>query len=159
MPSKRRKTKAMCADKDQFPLSASRPFGGFCLRELSTLNIQTYLAGLDPTKLGHESRDKIRDVMSASLRFAVEHGLIPSDPAANLRVDRDRRGKRHSKHYVTPEQFVILIDLIPEPFATMVYVAIYTGLRVPELAALRWEDIHESSITDEGYCRGDWTNP
>lgn len=50
MPSKRSKTKAMCADNDQFPLSASRPFCGFCLREPSTLNIQTYLAGLDPTK-------------------------------------------------------------------------------------------------------------
>src|ERR1700730_16079544 len=38
----------------------------------------------------------------------------------------------------------------------MVYVAIYTGLRVSELAGLRWDDIHEDSITiDERYCRGD----
>jgi hypothetical protein len=63
-------------------------FGGFCLRELSTLNIQMYLAGLDPTKLDHESRDKVRVVMSASLRFAVEHGLIPANPAAKLPLKR-----------------------------------------------------------------------
>ncbi len=42
----------------------------------------------------------------------------------------------------------------------MVYVAIYTGLRVSELAGLRWNDIHENSITvDERYCRGDWGAP
>ena len=31
---------------------------------------------------------------------------------------------------VTPQQFEILVDLISEPYATMVYTAIYTGLRV-----------------------------
>jgi integrase len=31
----------------------------------------------------------------------------------------------------------------------MVYVAIYTGLRVSELIGLRWEDIHEDSNTVE----------
>jgi integrase len=42
----------------------------------------------------------------------------------------------------------------------MVYVAVYTGLRVSELIGLRWGDIHERSITiDERYCRGDWGEP
>jgi len=42
----------------------------------------------------------------------------------------------------------------------MVYVAIYTGLRVSELAGLRWNDLSENSITiDERFCRGDWGAP
>jgi hypothetical protein len=42
----------------------------------------------------------------------------------------------------------------------MVYVAIYTGLRVSELAGLRSNDIGASSITiDERFCRGDWGAP
>jgi len=50
--------------------------------------------------------------------------------------------------------------LIPEPYSSMVYVAVYTGLRVSELIGLRWGDIHEHSITiDERYCRGDWGEP
>ena len=49
-----------------------------------------------------------------------------------------------------------MIALISEPYATMVYVAVYTGLRVSELIGLRWGDIHDQSITiDERYCRGD----
>ena len=42
----------------------------------------------------------------------------------------------------------------------MVYVAVYTGLRVSELIGLRWRNVHEDSITiDERYCRGDWGAP
>jgi integrase len=72
----------------------------------------------------------------------------------------ERRGKKRNKPYLTPNQFYSLLELIPEPYATMVFVAIYTGLRVSELAGLKWEDIHEDSITiDERYCRGDWGEP
>ena len=42
----------------------------------------------------------------------------------------------------------------------MLFVAVYTGLRISQLTALRWEDIHADSITiDERYCRGDWAAP
>ena len=42
----------------------------------------------------------------------------------------------------------------------MVYVAVYTGLRVSELVGLRWRNVGEDSITvDERCCRGDWGAP
>jgi integrase len=42
----------------------------------------------------------------------------------------------------------------------MVFVAVMTGLRVSELIGLRWDDVHDASITiDERYCRGDWDEP
>ncbi|MGA3106247.1 MAG: tyrosine-type recombinase/integrase [Terriglobales bacterium] len=65
-----------------------------------------------------------------------------------------------NKPYLTPWQFDLLVKLIPEPYASMVHVAIYTGLRVSELAGLRWNDIGLNSITvDERFCRGDWGAP
>src|SRR5439155_16574723 len=72
----------------------------------------------------------------------------------------ERTGRRRSKPFVSPDQFQRLIARIPEPYATIVYVATYTGLRISELAGLRWNDIHPDSITiDERYCRGDWGAP
>jgi len=72
----------------------------------------------------------------------------------------ERRGKKRNKPYLAPAQFNQLLELIAEPYSTMVYVGIYKGLRVSELAELRWDDIHEESITiDERYCRGDWGAP
>ena len=52
------------------------------------------------------------------------------------------------------------MELIAEPYASMVYVAVFTGLRVSELVGLRWHNIHEDAITiEERYCRGDWGAP
>jgi integrase len=53
-----------------------------------------------------------------------------------------------------------LDEFISEPYSAMVFVAVYTGLRVSELVGLRWGDIHEHSITiDVRYCRDDWGEP
>ena len=42
----------------------------------------------------------------------------------------------------------------------MVFVAVFTGLRVSERVGLRWNDIGEDTITiDERFCRGDWGVP
>lgn len=59
-----------------------------------------------------------------------------------------------------PEQFEQLLDSIPEPYATMVFVAVWTGLRVSELIGLRWEDVGKDTLTvDERCSRGDWGPP
>jgi integrase len=91
---------------------------------------------------------------------SVEYGFLARNPVENVRMPAERRGKKLNKPFLTPTQFEELSELIPEPYATMVFVAIYTGLRVSELAGLRWEDLHEESITiDERFCRGDWGAP
>ena len=137
-------------------------FGKCCLRDLTALNsLNAFLRKLTTSTtnqmLSHESRDKIRDVLSSALRFAVQHDLLVRNPAESLRIPPDKRGKKRNKPYLTPQQFDLLVELIPEPYASMVHVAIYTGLRVSELAGLRWNDIGASSITiDERFCRGDW---
>jgi len=42
----------------------------------------------------------------------------------------------------------------------MVFVAVWTGLRVSELIGLKWEDVGADSLTiDERCCRGDWDAP
>jgi hypothetical protein len=44
----------------------------------------------------------------------------------------------------------------------MVYVAVFTGLRISELIGLRWNDVtfDPPQLTiDERYCRGDWDAP
>jgi integrase len=70
-----------------------------------------------------------------------------------------RSGKR-IKPFISPVQFAALVEMIAEPYATMIYTAVFTGLRVSELIALKWCDIHESAITvDERYCRGEWGAP
>jgi integrase len=133
-------------------------FGGLALRELSPLALQEYFSGFASSPLGHESKDKIRDVLSSILVSAVKYGLLVKNPAENIRLPR--RGRSKPKLYLVPGQLEALLSRIPEPYSTMVFVAIYTGLRPSELIGLRWNDIHSDSITvDERCCRGDWGAP
>jgi len=135
-------------------------FGKLCLRDVTTLTVQRYFSGFAASTLSHESKDKIRDVLSSILNSAVNYGLLIKNSVQGVRLPAEKKGKRKQKPHISPEQFDALLAEIPEPYATMVYVAVYSGLRVSELIGLRWEDINQDSITvDERYCRGDWGAP
>ena len=101
------------------------------------------------------------------------HGMLTKNPLEIVRIPRDKRGKKRNKPYLTTAQFDQLIALIPEPYATMVFVAIFTGLRASELIGLRWNDVIRTEALngddrtdvryalsiDERCCRGDWGEP
>ena len=134
-------------------------FGSKCLRDLTPLTIQQYFSGMAKCSLSYESRDKIRDVMSSILGSAVTYGLLVKNPIEAVRLSPGKKGNR-IKPYIDPVKFLALLSLIREPYATMVYVAVYTGLRASELIGLKWKNVHADSITvEERYCRGEWGRP
>jgi len=134
-------------------------FGESCLRDLTPFPVQKYLAGMADSKLSQESRDKIKDVLSSILGSAVKYGYLIKNPVQGLRLPKSKLGTR-SKPYITPDMFLGLISLVREPYATMVYVALQSGLRASELIGLRWRNVHADSITiNERYARGDWGPP
>jgi len=129
------------------------------LRDLTPLAVQRYLSGMAGSSLSQESRDKIRDLLSSVLGSAVQYGYLVKNPVEGLRLPKPKRGKR-VKPFIVPQAFECLLNLIPEPYATMVYVAVFTGLRVSELVGLRWRNVSADTITiDERFCRGEWGPP
>ncbi len=134
-------------------------FGSKCLRDLTPLTLQQYFSGMKNSELSYESRDKIRDVMSSILASSVTYGLLVKNPVEGVRLSPGKKGNR-IKPFIDPAKFHSLLALIPEPYATMLYVAVYTGLRPSELIGLKWRNIHADTITvDERYCRGEWGIP
>jgi integrase len=137
----------------------SPEFGQLPLSELTPLRVQKFITGFANSPLSHESKDKIRDVLSSILGSAKKYGLIVINPVEGILIPRDKKGNL-DKPYVTPQQFHKLIQLIPEPYASMAYVAVHTGLRASELAGLRWKNVHDDSITiNETYSCGEWGAP
>jgi integrase len=134
-------------------------FGSKCLRDLTPLTLQQYFSGMTGSALSYESRDKIRDVVSSILGSAVTYGVLVKNPVEGVKLPPGKKGNR-IKPYIDPAKFLALLALIPEPYATMVYVAVYTGLRASELIGLKWKNVHADSITvEERYCRGEWGAP
>src|SRR5271157_2172075 len=87
-------------------------FGSLCLRDLTPLKIQAYFSGLAASKLSHESRDKLRDVLSSILGSSVRYQLLIKNPVEGILLPPDKRGKR-PKPFITPEQFEQLVNLNP----------------------------------------------
>jgi len=134
-------------------------FGTLCLRELTPLTVQRYFSGMATSKLEHESIDKIRDVLSSILGSSVKYQLLVKNPVDGVTLPRAKRSNRN-KPNITFEEFDAMIDLIPEPYATMVYTAVYSGLRVSELIGLRLNDVGTNTLmVDERCSRGDWSEP
>lgn len=76
-----------------------------------------------------------------------------------VRLPPAKTGRR-SKPFITQQQFSMLVELITEPYATMLYTAAYTGLRASEVIGLKRRNVHEDSITvEQRYCRRDWGAP
>ncbi len=132
-------------------------FGNSCLRDLTPVTMQTYFSGLHVKGVKYPTIVKTRDALSSILRAAVVYEFLQKNPIETLQLPPDKRGTR-TKPWISPAQFAALIELIPEPYATMIFVAVWTGLRISEIAGLKWRCIHSESITvEQRYCRGDWS--
>src|SRR5215471_10268610 len=64
--------------------------GDLMLREITLERLQGYFAQVQQSSLSAESVDKIRDVLSAVLRTAVEYGRLTSNPAEKIRLKKRR---------------------------------------------------------------------
>ena len=62
--------------------------GGLMLREITLEPLQWYFSRLQQSPLAFESVDKIRDVLSAVLRTAVDYGRLPGNPVEKIRLKR-----------------------------------------------------------------------
>ena len=85
---------------------------------------------------------KVRDALSSILRAAVEDELLVKNPMEGLKLPPDKRPRR-AKPFISPEQFNSLVQLIPEPYATAVYVCVWTfqhSHRAQHCSLLRFRD-------------------
>ena len=131
-------------------------FGESMLRDLDTMTLQAYFSGLGKN---YATAVKVKDALASVLGSAVKYGLLAKNAATDVQIPSPRTRKR-TKPYVTPEQFDALLNLVNEPYATMIYVCVMAGLRVSELIGLKWEDVHSDALTiDERYSKGEWGCP
>jgi integrase len=90
--------------------------------------------------LAPKSRAHIRGLLHLLLEKAMLWDMIElqRNPVELVRV-RGSSVRVRKIHVLTPDEVNTLLDSLPEPYRTMVLVAVCTGLRVSELLALRWD--------------------
>ena len=133
-------------------------FGTAQISEIEKTDVQLFLTdagrALAPESV-HDLRARLRGLLSV----AVDWGWIPANPAGG-RLRLPKRRHVREKHILTPAQFLLLLSALPQPYSTVVCLAVLGGLRKGELEALRCVDILSNGVTvDEANYRGTLDSP
>src|SRR5215204_59699 len=116
-------------------------FGRIKLRELTAAHVRAFKArkievGLNPNTVG-----VMQGVLSTALNQAVDDGLIPSNPAS--RVKKAATREHSPMRSLSQEEASRLLEAaVGTRDEAMLTLALRTGMRQGELAALRWEDVN-----------------
>jgi integrase len=113
-------------------------FGNIQLRLISRESIQALLAS-KLKDLSWCTVKHIRTTLGTILGAAEFWGYIEDNPVRKTRLPR--RGLQPEKTVLSPEQLCSLLQGLPEPSKSLVWLLLLTGLRIGELLALRWQDV------------------
>lgn len=96
--------------------------------------------------LAPKTRTHIRSLMHTVFQCAQRWELVQKNPIKLVRV---KGGSKRLKtpRIISPEEFQRLLNLIREPFRTMVLVAGCLGLRVSEIVGLKWSDFDFENLS------------
>jgi integrase len=116
-------------------------FGRLRLRELTATHIRAFKArkieeGLNPNTVG-----VMQGVLSTALNQAVDDSLIPSNPASRVKKAATRGQSPMRSTGSQDEASRLLRAAVGTRDEALITLALRTGMRQGELAALRWEDV------------------
>src|SRR5882762_2771366 len=123
-----------------------QPNGGVALREVRTFEAEQMLKdiarreNLNRTTLGH-----IKHFLSGAFRFARRQGVLDNpNPMHDVEIPKARPAGETRAYSL--EEEAQMLAILPEPAATVVATAAFTGARKGELRGLMWEDYDGSEI-------------
>jgi integrase len=115
-------------------------FGRLRLRDLTPAHVRAFKAckieeGLNPNTVG-----VMQGVLNVALNQAVDDGLLPANPAARVKKAATR-GETPMRALSHEEASRLISAAEGSRDEALVTLALRTGMRQGELAALRWEDL------------------
>jgi integrase len=110
-------------------------WGSYRVTEVKAVAVEQWLRSL---KYANGSKAKARNIMSAVFNHAVRWEWLDLNP---IRMVRQTAKRTRMPIVLSIEQIAALLRILKEPTRTMVFLAVFTGLRVGELLGLKWKDI------------------
>jgi integrase len=135
-------------------------FGDLPIRDLGVAHIEACLSKLKQKGHATSTLRSVRATFSTVLRSAVKRGHIERNPAHGVCI-READSKKERQFY-SLEQTRALLGELTEPCASVVSVAVLTGMRIGEILALRWKRIDLLGATlaiAENYSYGEFGPP
>ncbi|MCU1308702.1 MAG: integrase family protein [Acidobacteriaceae bacterium] len=103
---------------------------------------------LESLPKAQKTKAHLKSIMHRLFEYAMKWRVIPvqRNPMQLVEIIGGSKPKKKPR-ILTAEEFHALLAFLPEPYRTMVIVAMALGLRVSEILALQWRDIDFESLT------------
>lgn len=115
-------------------------------------DVQSWLEAIareDRTKTGaqlrHESMKHLKSFVSGVFAHAKRQGFYDDvNPVENTAIPPSPEGQ--DTYAYSLEEITRMLMVLPEPAATLVAVAAFTGARRGEIRGMRWENFHDGAV-------------
>jgi integrase len=131
-------------DRHLFPRFARRKLG-----DITTDDVARLVAGMQRDGYAEWTTVGALSTLSSCLGRAARRGLIPTNPVKALTHDERRKQKGREKRVLSEDEITAVLDAASDRFRPLVATMIFSGVRLGELLALRWQDVD----TAEGFLR------
>ena len=137
-----------------------KPRGEIMLRDFRTVDGERILESIATEhKLTSTTLAHIKAFLSGIFRYARRQGVINSEnPMRDVVLPKGKPiGETHA---YSLEEINLMLESLPEPAATIVAVAAFTGVRKGELRGLLWENYDgEQVLISQSFWRGHALEP
>ncbi len=120
-------------------------FGNVPVASIKTADVQRYVAERMGSGVKPATVQKALVMLKGMLKQAVDWDYLRVNPAQNVKAPR----REHVEmDFLTPDEIPAFLDAFSPRWRPLFFTAIFTGMRLGELLALRWSDIdwHSSTI-------------
>jgi integrase len=113
--------------------------GNVKLSELQPLRLQRLYTGLLAAGYSKRTVQWVHTVCSAALKQGVQWGMLSRNPASKVTPPRPQK---QTMQTIALEDVPAFLKVVREsPLASVIELALYTGMRRGELCGLRWDDV------------------
>jgi integrase len=110
-------------------------WGTYRLGDVRTVAVEDWLGSLS---MANASKAKVRNVFHTLFSHVQRYEWHDRNPITKVRQSAQRQS---IPEILDVQELTALLNALPEPFRSMVFVAASTGLRRGEFIGLKWEDI------------------
>lgn len=117
----------------------SPTLGDFYLKDITQLQIKELLNNLKKNGFGYETRNKVRIILIDMYNKALIDEFVKHNPAKNIHIEREEKSE---PKVLSKKDQADFFDCCKGTFYDNLFtVAVNTGMRIGELAGLKWSDI------------------
>lgn len=124
--------------------------GDIDIQDLTPAILDRWMRQLTRKGLAQKSLKLILAILRQALNYAVyPSNFIQSNPALHIKVPRTAPRDLVKRKIITPQEFAVLMEVFPDGHVMHIPILLLynTGMRIAEVAGLRWQDIDLKKMT------------